>query len=213
MFITFEGLDGSGKSTAIDNLKKYVKKNYKNKDFLFTREPGGTGIKEAEYIRNFVLSPEFEIDPMSEALLYLVSRKIHITRIINPALLDNKIVICDRFIDSSLAYQGKGRNLGIPKIQELNSIVTNNMKPDFTFFFRISPKVAIERLNKQNKGLDRLENGGLEFYEQVFDGYETIIKNDFKRFIIIDGTLSIEKVANIVINEFDKIFNNKLTTN
>lgn len=212
MFITFEGLDGSGKTTAIDILKKHIEKHYENHNFVFTREPGGTGIREAEHIRNFVLSPEFEIDPMSEALLYLVSRKMHITKIINPALMDNKIVICDRFIDSSLAYQGGGRDLGIKKIAELNSIVTNSMKPDFTFFLRISPEVAIKRLNKQNKNLDRLENGGLEFYKKVFDGYEKVIKNDLKRFFIIDGTLSIEKVGNIIIDKFNKIFNNKLTS-
>jgi dTMP kinase len=142
MFITFEGLERAGKTTAIKAIVKYLEDNKIEKHFLVTREPGGTGIKEAEIIRNFVLSPEHNIDPMSEALLYLVSRKMHITQKIEPALKDGKIVICDRFIDSSSAYQGFGRELGLEKIQTLNAIVTNSMKPDITFFIKISAQTS-----------------------------------------------------------------------
>jgi len=207
MFITFEGLDGSGKTTAIEKLVEYLKEQNIYNKFVITREPGGTGIKEAEYIREFVLSPNYNIDPMSEALLYLTSRKMHLIKVILPALKANKIVICDRFIDSSLAYQGAGRNLGIDKIKSLNSIVTNNIKPDLTFFIRISPELAFQRISNQKNGLDRLENGGIDFYKKISDGYDEIIINDEKRFFIIDGTLKIEEVAKKVIKKIMEIIN------
>ncbi|MGL5733188.1 MAG: dTMP kinase [Metamycoplasmataceae bacterium] len=149
MFITFEGLDNSGKTTAIKKLAEYLKENNMDSNFLFTREPGGNGLKEAEVIREFVLSPEYDIDPMSEALLYLVSRRMHLTKIIEPALKQGKTVICDRFIDSSLAYQGAGRNLGIDKIRKLNEIVTDKKRPDLTFFIKVSAKESMNRLAKQ----------------------------------------------------------------
>ncbi|MGL5308886.1 MAG: dTMP kinase [Metamycoplasmataceae bacterium] len=209
MFITFEGLDNSGKTTAIKRLFEYLKENNMEGDYVFTREPGGNGLKEAEFIREFVLSPEYDIDPMSEALLYLASRKMHLTKIIEPALREGKIVICDRFIDSSLAYQGAGRNLGIEKIKKLNAIVTDNMSPDLTFFIKLSPSESMNRLSKQNASLDRLEKNEINFYKRIAKGYEEVIKNDRKRFIIIDGNLNINEVGNKVISEFKKIIKNK----
>ncbi|MGL5204770.1 MAG: dTMP kinase [Metamycoplasmataceae bacterium] len=209
MFITFEGLDNSGKTTAIKRLFEYLKENNMEGDYVFTREPGGNGLKEAEFIREFVLSPEYDIDPMSEALLYLASRKMHLTKIIEPALREGKIVICDRFIDSSLAYQGAGRNLGIEKIKKLNAIVTDNMSPDLTFFIKLSPSESMNRLSKQNASLDRLEKNEINFYKRIAKGYEEVIKNDRKRFIIIDGNLNIDEVGNKVISEFKKIIKNK----
>ncbi len=206
MFITFEGLERAGKTTAIKAIEKYLQDNKIEKHFVITREPGGTGIKEAEIIRSFVLSPEYNIDPMSEALLYLVSRKIHLTQKIEPALQEGKIVICDRFIDSSTAYQGFGRELGFEKIQKLNDIVTNNMKPDITFFIKITPQTSWERVfNSENKDIDRLENNGIAFYEKISNGYDEIIKQDAGRFIIIDGTLGLEEVSKEVIKELEKI--------
>ncbi len=205
MFITFEGLDNSGKTTIIKKIVQYLRDNKIEKNFVITREPGGTGIKEAEFIRAFVLSPEYNIDPMSEALLYLTSRKMHLTRIIEPALKEGKIVICDRFIDSSLAYQGAGRELGIDRVRELNSIVTNNIKPDFTFFIKMSPELSFQRLANQEKKLDRLEDNDLSFYKKVENGYNEIINKDKNRFIIIDGTLSIDEVFKKTLEEFKKI--------
>ncbi len=205
MFITFEGLDMAGKTTAIQEIVSYLKNKNIDEYFVVTREPGGTGIKEAEIIRNFVLSPEHNIDSMSESLLYLVSRKIHLTQKIEPALKAGKIVICDRFIDSSIAYQGFGRELGYEKIQKLNDIVTNNMKPDITFFIKVNPEISFERVFKQTKNIDRLENNGIDFYKKVSNGYEEIIKRNEERFIIIDGSLSIDQVAKNVIIEFEKV--------
>ena len=205
MFITFEGLDMAGKTTAIQEIVSYLKNKNIDEYFVITREPGGTGIKEAEIIRSFVLSPEHNIDSMSESLLYLVSRKIHLTQKIEPALKAGKIVICDRFIDSSIAYQGFGRELGYEKIQKLNDIVTNNMKPDITFFIKVNPEISFERVFKQTKNIDRLENNGIDFYQKVSKGYEEIIKRNEERFIIIDGSLSIDQVVKNVIIEFEKV--------
>ncbi len=207
MFITFEGLDCSGKTTAIKKLIEFLKQKNLNDNFVFTREPGGTGLKEAEHIREFVLSPNYDIDPMSEALLYLVSRKLHLTKIINPALKKNKIVICDRFIDSSLAYQGAGRELGIDKIKLLNSIVTDNMKPDLTFFIKISPKLAMKRIAQKNNKFDRLENSGIDFFEKIYNGYNEIINANKERFIVIDGTLDIQEVSKKIIKKIMEIIN------
>lgn len=207
MFITFEGIDGSGKSTAIKKLKDFLIKNNLFDNFVFTREPGGTGVKEAEYIREFVLSNEYDIDPMSEALLYLTSRNIHLTKIILPALKMKKIVICDRFIDSSLAYQGAGRGLGIDKIALLNSIVTNDMKPNLTFFIKTPPQIAFNRVASQSDGFDRIESEGVGFYEKISSGYEEIIKKDKNRFIIIDGELDKEEVAKKIIKKIMEIIN------
>ncbi len=205
MFITFEGLDMAGKTTAIQAIVSYLKNKNIQEHFVVTREPGGTGIKEAEIIRTFVLSPEHNIDSMSESLLYLVSRKMHLTQKIEPALQSGKIVICDRFIDSSIAYQGFGRELGYETIQKLNDIVTNNMKPDITFFIKINPEISFERVFKQTKNIDRLENNGIDFYKKVANGYDEIIKLNKERFIIIDGSLSIEQITRNVIIEFEKI--------
>ncbi|MGL5205868.1 MAG: dTMP kinase [Metamycoplasmataceae bacterium] len=209
MFITFEGLDNSGKTTAIKKLSEYLKKNNMDSNFVFTREPGGNGLKEAEFIREFVLSPKYDIDPMSEALLYLVSRKMHLTKIIEPALKEGKTVICDRFIDSSLAYQGAGRNLGIHKIKILNEIVTDKKRPDLTFFIKISAEESMNRLSKQKDSLDRLEKNEMEFYKKIEKGYDSLINDDKKRFIIIDGNVSMDKVADQVIREFLKFIETK----
>ena len=120
MFITFEGIDGSGKSTCIEKLKHFIKNNLDWEQFVFTREPGGHNLKECEEIRNLVLNKENHIDSMTEMLLYLASRKMHVDKLIKPAINNHKIVLSDRFFDSSFAYQGGGRKLGIDFVEQLN---------------------------------------------------------------------------------------------
>ncbi|MGL5438195.1 MAG: dTMP kinase [Metamycoplasmataceae bacterium] len=204
MFITFEGLDGCGKTTLVTELEKYFSKLIKLNKLVVTREPGGTNLKESEKIRKFVLDIKNEIDPMSEAIAYLLSRRLHLEKIIWPALRENKIVFCDRFIDSSLAYQGKGRNLGIDNIKKLNEIGTNKTVPDLTFFIDLSPEDSIKRKSLKSKKLDRLEKESLSFFQDVYNGYKEIINNNKERFIIIDGKLSKKEIFEIAKKEIEK---------
>lgn len=207
MFISFEGIDGSGKSTLLKKLEKFFSKNYPKLEIVFTREPGGKNIKEAEKIREIILDNENDIDSMSEALLYLVSRKIHLEKIIWPALKNNKIVICDRFIDSSLAYQGYARNLGIKEIKTLNEIVTKKTWPDISFFIDISVDCSLKRMKSEKRDLDRIENEEQHFFQKVYEGYKKIIATDKKRFIIINGEQNETKVfidvRDILIKKFN----------
>lgn len=206
MFITFEGIDASGKSSAITGLKKYLesKKNNINK-FIFTREPGGKNLNVAEKIREIILDNKNDLDNMTEALLYLASRKVHIEKIIKPALKDNKIVICDRFIDSSIAYQGNARNLGMDKIERLNRLIIEDVMPDYTIYFRVDAQCALDRMMKENRTFDRLEKEGQDFFEKAIEAYDYLAKRDKDRYIVIDATQSKENVLSSLIKIFDKI--------
>lgn len=205
MFITFEGIDASGKSSVIKALKEHIEQNYDIKNFIFTREPGGNNLKSAEKIRELILDNENEIDSLSEALLYLASRCLHVNKVIKPALVANKIVICDRFIDSSIAYQGNARKLGMDKIEKLNLMIVENTLPKYTFYLKIDAQTSFNRLLNQNNNLDRLENEEQDFFKKAIEGYDFLAKRDYQRYIVIDATKPIEKVIYEVINKFDKI--------
>ncbi len=196
MFITIEGIDGSGKTTQIELLHSYLKSL--NKDVVITREPGGTTI--GEKIRNLILDiNNTNIAYITEALLYVAGRAQLVNEIIEPALNSGKIVICDRFIDSSIVYQGIGRNLGIDKIINLNSYALNNIMPDITFYLDIEPEVGISRKIKQDK-LDRIENESLEFHKQVCDGYKKISSLYKERIKQIDATQTKEAIHTQICN-------------
>lgn len=205
MFITFEGIDGSGKSTNIKKLKEYIEKNFDLDNFVFTREPGGTNIKECEKIREIILDKDNKIDDMSEMLLYLASRKLHVEQLIKPSLEKGKIVLCDRFYDSSIAYQGNARKIGMDKVEALNLDVLDGLKPNYTFYFKLSFETSIERMNQGKRDFDRLEQEEFSFFKRVIEGYETIIKKDKDRFIIIDASKSKNEVFEQVLDEFKKL--------
>ena len=202
MFITFEGIDGSGKSTCIEKLKKYIEQNLDINNFVFTREPGGTNLKECEDIRNILLDKNNDIDPKTEMLLYLASRTLHVNKLIKPSIANNKIVLCDRFFDSSIAYQGAGRNLGLEYVKKMNYDVLDNFKPDFTFYFRIDFQTSVSRMKKNNRVLDRLELEKQDFFKKSIEGYEWLVNQEKERFIIIDATKTPEEVFKNVLNEF-----------
>ena len=165
MFITFEGPDGSGKSTVIKAVyEKLLKDNF---DVLLTREPGGTPI--AEKIRDIILdNSNTALDARTEALLYAASRRQHLVEKIWPALKEGKIVLCDRFIDSSLAYQGGGRNLGVENVLNINLFATENTYPDISLFFDVSPEIGLSRVNSDKKRVaDRLDNENENFHDKV----------------------------------------------
>lgn len=191
MFITFEGPDGSGKSTIIQKVYDYLIEN--NYDVIKTREPGGSPI--AEKIRNLILDTEnTEMGYRTEALLYAASRAQHVEETILPALNENKIVLCDRYLISSLAYQGVGRDLGIENVRKINEFAINGVFPDFVLFFDVDPITTLKRKSSLDTA-DRLEKEGNNFHERVYNGYKEILNSE-KNIEIIDATQSVEDVFN-----------------
>lgn len=189
MFITFEGPDGSGKSTIIQKVYDYLIEN--NYDVIKTREPGGSSI--AEKIRNLILDTEnTKMGYRTEALLYAASRAQHVEETILPALNENKIVLCDRFLISSLAYQGVGRDLGIENVRKINEFAINGVFPDFVLFFDVDPITTLKRKSSLDTA-DRLEKEGNNFHERVYNGYKEILNSE-KNVEIIDATQSVEDV-------------------
>ena len=191
MFITFEGPDGSGKSTIIQKVYDYLIEN--NYDVIKTREPGGSPI--AEKIRDLILDTEnIKMGYRTEALLYAASRAQHVEETILPALNENKIVLCDRFLISSLAYQGVGRGLGIENVRNINEFAINGVFPDFVLFFDVDPITTLKRKSSLDTA-DRLEKEGNNFHERVYNGYKEILNSE-KNIEIIDATQSVEDVFN-----------------
>ena len=181
-FITFEGCEGSGKSTQIALIKQYLEK--KGANYVFLREPGGTAISEK--IRNLILDvANSEMTDQTEALLYASARAQLISQSILPALKNGTLVFCDRYIDSSFAYQSYARGLGFEFVEKVNSFAIENCMPDYTVFLNISPTDAFKRKGGADKD-DRLELSGAEFHEKVYKGYLELAKKYPERFIMID---------------------------
>lgn len=180
-FITFEGCEGVGKSTQLRLLQEYFTNN--NIEAVFTREPGGVRI--CETIRGVILNKEFtEMSPVCEAMLYAASRAQLVGEIILPALNSGKIVLCDRYVDSSYAYQGYAREIGIDKIEEINKPATFGAVPDLTIFLDLSPREAFKRKGGRDTE-DRMENEKIEFHEKVYAGYKEVVKRYPERVIPI----------------------------
>ena len=199
-FITFEGCEGSGKSTQVALFKSYLEKN--GIDYIFTREPGGTDISEK--IRAIILDVEnSEMTDECEALLYASARAQLVKQLILPSLEQGKLVLCDRYIDSSIAYQAHARGIGEEFINKINSYAIENCKPDYTVFLNISPKDAFLRKGGVDKD-DRLEQSGIEFHERVYQGYLKIAKSEPDRVICIDCSGSKWETHDKIINELKK---------
>ena len=180
-FITFEGCEGVGKSTQMRLLQEYFGNN--NINAVFTREPGGVRI--CETIRGVILNKEFtEMSPVCEAMLYAASRAQLVGEIIIPALNDGKIVLCDRYVDSSYAYQGYARGIGIEKIEEINAPATAGAIPDLTIFLDLAPTDAFRRKGGRDSN-DRMENEKLEFHEKVYQGYKAVAQRYPDRVVCI----------------------------
>lgn len=165
-FIVIEGGEGSGKTTLIRALERYLQE--KGYDVIVTREPGG--VTSAEKIREVILNEE--VEPITEALLFASARREHLTKKVLPALKEGKVVLCDRFVYSSLAYQGHARGLGIDKVYEINKPAIDDLMPGLTIFLDISPEKGIERIKKNRANeINRLDLEGLEFHRKVREGY------------------------------------------
>ncbi len=203
LFITFEGNDGSGKTTI--SKKVYEALLEKNYPVIYTREPGG--IEIAEKIRTIILDPNhIAMDARCEALLYAASRRQHLIEKVLPALETGKIVLCDRFIDSSLAYQGIGRGIGIDEVLKINQFAIESYMPDATFFLRVSLETGMQRVNARGN-LDRMDLEANDFHCRVSEGYEKVREMFAERMIEIDAEADIETVFRETLVKCEELIN------
>ena len=203
MFITLEGIEGSGKTTQIDYLVKYLEKQ--GRQCVTTREPGGTSI--GGKIRAILLDPESnDLDPTAELLLYMADRAQHINSVIKPAVADGKTVICDRYFDATVVYQGFARELDVDVIRQLHALLFNDLKPDLTFLLDLEPREGLSRAWKQLNdgqragGESRFEEETLAFHEKVRAGYLELARLEPDRFCIIDATRDVRQVRDDIYN-------------
>jgi len=204
MFITFEGLDFSGKSTQAKLLHEYLQSK-KIKSILL-REPGGTAISEK--IREIILDRgHLEMTPLTEFMLFSASRSQLVSEVIKPHLKMGFAVICDRFYDSSTAYQSYGGGLDLKQVLKVNEAATGNLVPDLTFLLDIPPKDAFSRASNRGSSADRMESKNLKFHNKVRNGFREIANKNKKRFVIINGLLTVEQIQ----NRITEIVNKKLS--
>jgi dTMP kinase len=210
VFITFEGVEGAGKSTQVKNLETYL--NQKGFKTIVTRQPGGSEL--GQQIRNLILNPELNDKPsdLSEMFLYLADRAHHVEKTILPALEKNIIVISDRYVDSHIAYQGYARGFDLEKLISLNSIASKNLIPDITFLFDLDPVIGLNRVRfgRNQEVFDRIESEKIEFHQNVRNGFLTIAKENTKRVKIIDASLNQEDIKNQIISSINSLILSKV---
>lgn len=212
MLITFEGIDGAGKTTQVQLLKEYLIQ--KGHEVVLLREPGGVAV--AEKIRALVLESKEDINPISELLLFSASRAALIKQLVLPALEKKAIVILDRFYDSTTAYQGYGRGLDLETVNQINRIASFGLEPDLTIYLDISPEDAMVRkfsekslplpLGKNGPELDRMESSGSEFYKRVRDGYKSLCQTHCHRFVEIDALKPVSEIHHKIIDSLHSRF-------
>ncbi len=208
MFISMCGVEGAGKTTQIQNLASYLKQ--KGKEVVVTREPGGTQI--GKRIRRILLDPKSRnLDPKAELFLYAADRVQHIQELILPSLKQHKIVITDRFVDSTTVYQGFGRGLNMDLVEKINTMVLNGLKPDITFLLDLDPKDGLRRTQKQlHKGErmnneSRFEMENLRFHEKIRQGFLILAKKEPDRFFIVDASKPEAKVRDQILGKIGEI--------
>ncbi len=190
LFITFEGIDGCGKSTQLKLTSNYLKKLGLRPEIL--REPGSTILSEK--IRSILLNKNIKINPISELMLYVAARAELVENTIGPALDKGKIILCDRFYDSTTAYQGFGRGLDIKVINKMNRLAVGKYKPNLTFIVDIDYPTSLARMKKMNKVADRLESESKAFFARVRNGFIDISRQNKKRVVLLNGKKPIEKI-------------------
>lgn len=207
-FITIEGPEGAGKTTVmIDVANQLQSEGY---EIISTREPGG--IRISERIREVILDNELtEMDARTEALLYAAARRQHLVEKIVPALSEGKIVLCDRFVDASLAYQGHARGLGIDEVLSINEFAIGNLMPNLTLLFDVDPQIGLSRIAQHdNRELNRLDVESLDFHKAVREGYQEVIKRYPNRIHVIDASKSQEEVTTEVLNVLKKTLESRV---
>ena len=197
--MTIEGLDFSGKSTLVRALRGLLA----DTDTNFTREPGGTPV--AERVREILLDPGAEMDPWTEAYLYAAARADHARTEILPRLERGEGVVCERYLDSSLAYQGVGRGLGLGAVRGLNSYAVEAVMPDRTFYLRLDLEERERRAATLGAPLDRIEAVGADFMRRVERGFEELAEREPDRFLVLDGSLAPEELADLVVGEMRRL--------
>ena len=210
IFITIEGPDGSGKTTALQQVVPRLQQEM-NRKVVATREPGGSPI--AEKIRSLILDPSHtDMDSRTEALLYAASRRQHLIEKVLPVLESGDVIFCDRFVDSSIAYQGYARGIGEEGIREINQFATEGLEPDVTLYIDVPAVVGIQRIhaNLDEREYNRLDQEKLDFHEKVRAGYLQLAKANPERIVVVDGTMSREEVAescyHIIKNRYPSYF-------
>lgn len=194
LFISVEGPDGSGKTTLVKELSHQLEELL-NVPLVVTREPGGSNI--AEKIREVIIDPNnHEMDARTEALLFAASRRQHVTEKIRPALDSGKVVLCDRFVDSSIAYQGAGRKIGVKEVAAINQFATENLSPDLTIYLDVDAQVGLNRIGSKesNREKDRLELEAISFHNRVRTAYLKLLDENPERMHLIDASQSMEEV-------------------
>lgn len=190
LFITFEGPEGSGKTSILSQVKEKLASD--GIEIVATREPGGSVISEE--IRKIILNKDHTLmDPWTEVLLYISARRQHLVEKVFPELNSQKIIICDRFSDSTLAYQGYGRKLDINKINAIQDMAFDNFKPNLTILFDVRPEIGLQRIKNRNQN-DRLDKETLEFHNLVYQGYQAIAKNNSERIKVVDASKELNQV-------------------
>ena len=206
IFITFEGIDGSGKTTQIELMNSFLKQS--GFDVVLTREPGGTDI--GDKIRGILLdSKNIQMSYRAETLLFLASRAELVSKVIQPSLIQGKIIICDRFFDSTIAYQGIARQLGAEKILDMSLWATENIIPDLTFLLSIDVWECENRLKNGKKKKDRIEKEEIDFKSKIQEGYMQLAGKNKERFVIVDGCLEIESVFAVVKSNTLRVLKSK----
>lgn len=203
-FITFEGPEGSGKTTVIHKVYEKLNKEY---NVIMTREPGGIKISEA--IRKLLLDSDDDMDERTEALLFAAARRQHLVEKIIPQLEDGGIVLCDRFVDSSLSYQGYAREIGVKEVQAINDFAIENLYPDLTLYFDVPAEIGLNRIKDNQRNANRLDKEKIEFHHKVTDGYKKLISEYPDRIKVIDATQSLEKVIDdayfAIVNHLNQV--------
>jgi dTMP kinase len=195
LFITFEGIDGAGKSTQLSHAIDYVKGL--GRPFIETREPGGTEL--GERIRSLILDGKNKISAEAETMMMFSARLEHLNSVIKPALDDGKIVLCDRFTDATFAYQGFGSGVDLSLIENLERVVQNDLQPDRTFFFDLDTQIANARI--ADRELDRFESEDIDFHQRVREGYLARAKAYSQRFSIINADRSADEIKGDLLDE------------